>query len=78
MFLCVPSAVAFKNAKQLEEAKDAYLQEAEAHTNNRTYPFATHWIPKLNVSGYGLPFNLHGRVNKVTVYSVCCMKAHPH
>ncbi|TSK16056.1 Gamma-soluble NSF attachment protein [Bagarius yarrelli] len=32
------AAVAFKNAKQLEEAKDAYLQEAEAHTNNRTYP----------------------------------------
>ncbi|KAB5586505.1 hypothetical protein PHYPO_G00002520 [Pangasianodon hypophthalmus] len=30
------AAVAFKNAKQLEEAKDAYLQEAEAHTNNRT------------------------------------------
>lgn len=31
-------AVAFKNAKQLEQAKEAYLQEAEAHTNNRTYP----------------------------------------
>ncbi|XP_017559763.1 N-ethylmaleimide-sensitive factor attachment protein, gamma a [Pygocentrus nattereri] len=30
------AAVAFKNAKQLEEAKDAYLQEAEAHTNNRS------------------------------------------
>ncbi|KAF4087829.1 hypothetical protein AMELA_G00075750 [Ameiurus melas] len=30
------AAVAFKNAKQLEEAKDAYLQEAEAHTNNGT------------------------------------------
>ncbi|XP_051969273.1 N-ethylmaleimide-sensitive factor attachment protein, gamma a [Xyrauchen texanus] len=30
------AAVAFKNAKQLEQAKDAYLQEAEAHTNNRT------------------------------------------
>uniref|UniRef100_A0A3B1JC33 Gamma-soluble NSF attachment protein n=1 Tax=Astyanax mexicanus TaxID=7994 RepID=A0A3B1JC33_ASTMX len=30
------AAVAFKNAKQLEEAKEAYLQEAEAHTNNRT------------------------------------------
>ncbi|XP_030625534.1 N-ethylmaleimide-sensitive factor attachment protein, gamma a [Chanos chanos] len=29
------AAVAFKNAKQLEEAKEAYLQEAEAHTNNR-------------------------------------------
>ncbi|KAF5905217.1 gamma-soluble NSF attachment protein-like [Clarias magur] len=28
-------AVAFKNAKQLDEAKEAYLQEAEAHTNNR-------------------------------------------
>ncbi|XP_036438755.1 N-ethylmaleimide-sensitive factor attachment protein, gamma a [Colossoma macropomum] len=31
------AAVAFKNAKQLEEAKDAYLQEAEAHTNNRSF-----------------------------------------
>ncbi|KAM9489362.1 N-ethylmaleimide-sensitive factor attachment protein, gamma a isoform 1-T4 [Clarias gariepinus] len=30
------AAVAFKNAKQLDEAKEAYLQEAEAHTNNRT------------------------------------------
>ncbi|KAK3571591.1 hypothetical protein QTP86_015330 [Hemibagrus guttatus] len=30
------AAVAFKNAKQLEEAKDAYLLEAEAHTNNKT------------------------------------------
>uniref|UniRef100_A0A4W4EV70 Gamma-soluble NSF attachment protein n=1 Tax=Electrophorus electricus TaxID=8005 RepID=A0A4W4EV70_ELEEL len=33
------AAVAFKNARQLEAAKDAYLQEAEAHTNNRSYPF---------------------------------------
>ncbi|KAI2649317.1 Gamma-soluble NSF attachment protein [Labeo rohita] len=30
------AAVAFKNAKQLEQAKEAYLQEAEAHTNNRS------------------------------------------
>ncbi|XP_043081660.1 N-ethylmaleimide-sensitive factor attachment protein, gamma a [Puntigrus tetrazona] len=30
------AAVAFKNAKQLEQAKDAYLQEAEAHSNNRS------------------------------------------
>lgn len=30
------AAVAFKNAKQLEQAKDAYLQEAEAHANNRS------------------------------------------
>ncbi|KAI1888970.1 hypothetical protein AGOR_G00174250 [Albula goreensis] len=29
------AAVAFKNAKQLEQAKDAYLKEAEAHTENR-------------------------------------------
>lgn len=34
------AAVAFKNAKQLEEAKEAYLQEAEAHTNNRAYPYS--------------------------------------
>uniref|UniRef100_A0A673Y1G3 Gamma-soluble NSF attachment protein n=1 Tax=Salmo trutta TaxID=8032 RepID=A0A673Y1G3_SALTR len=36
------AAVAFKNAKMLEEAKEAYLQEAEAHTNNKTYPFNTY------------------------------------
>lgn len=30
------AAVAFKNAKQLEQAKDAYLQEAEAQANNRS------------------------------------------
>lgn len=35
-------AVAFKNAKMLEEAKEAYLQEAEAHTNNKTYPSTTY------------------------------------
>uniref|UniRef100_A0A8C9RJM8 Gamma-soluble NSF attachment protein n=1 Tax=Scleropages formosus TaxID=113540 RepID=A0A8C9RJM8_SCLFO len=34
------AAVAFKNAKQLEQAKDAYLKEAECHTNNRAYPCA--------------------------------------
>uniref|UniRef100_A0A6Q2ZD80 Gamma-soluble NSF attachment protein n=1 Tax=Esox lucius TaxID=8010 RepID=A0A6Q2ZD80_ESOLU len=32
----LPPAVAFKNSKMFEEAKDAYLQEAEAHTNNKT------------------------------------------
>ncbi|XP_042607892.1 gamma-soluble NSF attachment protein-like [Cyprinus carpio] len=30
------AAVCFKNARQLEQAKDAYLQEAEAHTGNRS------------------------------------------
>uniref|UniRef100_A0A8C1VC20 Gamma-soluble NSF attachment protein n=1 Tax=Cyprinus carpio TaxID=7962 RepID=A0A8C1VC20_CYPCA len=34
------AAVCFKNARQLEQAKDAYLQEAEAHTGNRSYPSA--------------------------------------
>ncbi|XP_006633930.1 N-ethylmaleimide-sensitive factor attachment protein, gamma b [Lepisosteus oculatus] len=29
------AAVAFKNAKQFEQAKEAYFKEAEAHTNNR-------------------------------------------
>ncbi|XP_043923292.1 gamma-soluble NSF attachment protein isoform X1 [Protopterus annectens] len=29
------AAVAFKNAKQLEQAKDAYLKEAECHENNK-------------------------------------------
>uniref|UniRef100_A0AAY4A352 Gamma-soluble NSF attachment protein n=1 Tax=Denticeps clupeoides TaxID=299321 RepID=A0AAY4A352_9TELE len=30
-----PPAVAFKNAKQFEEAKEAYLKEAENHTENK-------------------------------------------
>ncbi|KAH1177406.1 gamma-soluble NSF attachment protein [Mauremys mutica] len=29
------AGVAFKNAKQFDQAKDAYLREAEAHANNR-------------------------------------------
>uniref|UniRef100_A0AAY4A588 Gamma-soluble NSF attachment protein n=1 Tax=Denticeps clupeoides TaxID=299321 RepID=A0AAY4A588_9TELE len=33
------AAVAFKNAKQFEEAKEAYLKEAENHTENKAYPF---------------------------------------
>lgn len=33
------SAVAFKNAKQFEQAKDACLREAVAHENNRAYLF---------------------------------------
>lgn len=28
----------FKNAKQYDQAKDAYLKEAEYHTENKTYP----------------------------------------
>ncbi len=34
----VISAVAFKNAKQFDQAKDAYLKEAEYHTENKAYP----------------------------------------
>lgn len=34
-----PSAVAFKNAKQFDQAKEAYLKEAEYHTENKAYPF---------------------------------------
>uniref|UniRef100_A0A8C9VEV4 Gamma-soluble NSF attachment protein n=1 Tax=Scleropages formosus TaxID=113540 RepID=A0A8C9VEV4_SCLFO len=33
------AAVAFKNAKQFEQAKDAYVKEAEYHTENKAYPF---------------------------------------
>ncbi|XP_027381485.1 gamma-soluble NSF attachment protein isoform X3 [Bos indicus] len=33
------AAVAFKNAKQFEQAKDACLKEAVAHENNRAYLF---------------------------------------
>ena len=32
-------AVCFKNAKQFEQATDAYLKEAEYHTENKTYPW---------------------------------------
>lgn len=38
LFLSI-SAVAFKNAKQFEQAKDACLKEAAAHENNRAYLF---------------------------------------
>lgn len=34
-------AVCFKNAKQYEQAKDAYLKEAEYHTENKAYPLCT-------------------------------------
>lgn len=33
-------AVCFKNAKQYEQAKDAYLKEAEYHTENKAYPIS--------------------------------------
>uniref|UniRef100_A0A673BTI0 Gamma-soluble NSF attachment protein n=1 Tax=Sphaeramia orbicularis TaxID=375764 RepID=A0A673BTI0_9TELE len=32
------AAVCFKNAKQFDQAKDAYLKEAEYHTENKAYP----------------------------------------
>ncbi len=38
----VISAVAFKNAKQFDQAKDAYLKEAEYHTENKAYPSPAH------------------------------------
>lgn len=40
LFSFLPLAVAFKNAKQFEQAKEAYLKEAEYHTENRAYPSA--------------------------------------
>lgn len=39
LFFFIVSAVAFKNAKQYEQAKDACLREAVAHENNRAYLF---------------------------------------
>uniref|UniRef100_A0A3Q3RUG4 Gamma-soluble NSF attachment protein n=1 Tax=Mastacembelus armatus TaxID=205130 RepID=A0A3Q3RUG4_9TELE len=42
------AAVCFKNAKQYEQAKDAYLKEAEYHTENKTYP------PHLNLGVFAL------------------------
>lgn len=38
-FCCFISALAFKNAKQFDQAKDACLREAVAHENNRAYLF---------------------------------------
>uniref|UniRef100_A0A8D3EFG3 Gamma-soluble NSF attachment protein n=1 Tax=Scophthalmus maximus TaxID=52904 RepID=A0A8D3EFG3_SCOMX len=35
------AAVCFKNAKQYDQAKDAYLKEAEYHTENKTYPLCS-------------------------------------
>lgn len=40
MFVCF-LAVCFKNAKQYDQAKDAYLKEAEYHTENKAYPLCT-------------------------------------
>ena len=40
IFFSSLSAVAFKNAKQFEQAKDACLREAVAHENNRAYLFS--------------------------------------
>lgn len=33
------AAVAFKNAKQFEQAKEAYFKEALSHENNKAYLF---------------------------------------
>lgn len=33
------AAVAFKNAKQFDQAREACLREAEAHENNKAYLF---------------------------------------
>lgn len=41
VFMFVFLAVCFKNAKQYEQAKDAYLKEAEYHTENKAYPLFT-------------------------------------
>lgn len=41
-------AVCFKNAKQYDQAKDAYLKEAECHTENKTYPL--HDVARVDIS----------------------------
>ncbi|TNM98492.1 hypothetical protein fugu_014738 [Takifugu bimaculatus] len=42
------AAVCFKNAKQYDQAKDAYLKEAECHTENKTYPY--HDLSRVDIS----------------------------
>ena len=36
-FILFLAAVAFKNAKQFDQAREACLREAEAHENNKAY-----------------------------------------
>ncbi|KAK7944676.1 hypothetical protein WMY93_000404 [Mugilogobius chulae] len=43
------AAVCFKNAKQYEQAKDAYLKEAEYHTENKALFHAAKLIEPLNL-----------------------------
>ncbi|XP_070217590.1 gamma-soluble NSF attachment protein isoform X2 [Bos mutus] len=50
------AAVAFKNAKQFEQAKDACLKEAVAHENNRAY---------LSPFGNGYEFAAFGEMQKL-------------
>lgn len=38
-FIWFLAAVAFKNAKQFDQAREACLREAEAHENNKAYLF---------------------------------------
>uniref|UniRef100_A0A3B1J4F1 Gamma-soluble NSF attachment protein n=1 Tax=Astyanax mexicanus TaxID=7994 RepID=A0A3B1J4F1_ASTMX len=45
------AAVAFKNAKQFDQAKDAYLKEAEYHTDNKAYPFPQSKIQAIEQAG---------------------------
>lgn len=39
LFYYLFAAVAFKNAKQFEQAKEAYFKEALCHENNKAYLF---------------------------------------
>lgn len=71
IYLCVLFiAVCFKNAKQYEQAKDAYLKEAEYHTENKTYPFCTlqlqQFLHQLKVLGC-----ISSKCRKMSVFFFC-------
>lgn len=49
-------AVCFKNAKQYDQAKEAYLKEAECHTENKTYPLRDQSRVSIRVTESFSPF----------------------
>uniref|UniRef100_A0A8C1VC11 Gamma-soluble NSF attachment protein n=1 Tax=Cyprinus carpio TaxID=7962 RepID=A0A8C1VC11_CYPCA len=71
------AAVCFKNARQLEQAKDAYLQEAEAHTGNRSYPSAARAQIQESQAGMMLKVSA-GSVCVCVCVCVCRLHQTPH
>lgn len=75
--------MAFKNAKQFDQAKEAYLKEAEYHTENKAYPFLhryDHLISE-NIGSYNVytnAFVLIGDISRVTMYTRTYMANGPY